>query len=503
MASLINTLSVSDIKQCSKEELHTAFLNLNTDKQDIRKLPSNIRKIIIWITEYSKNNDIDLINEENPREKILSQLMESENLAELWIWNLVNDILTKDSTSNESELNYYKKLAYCDKETWLANKAKFLDDISSVEWDKTILLLKIDWFSELNNIYHNSWWDVILKEISNKLKGTYWAKGYEVYRVSWVTFWLLKKWKENNNFNIDNFSINDKELWNVDIEIRTWIASGKNVTFENASIALSNTNKTWEVKEYNQELEDELHSKWLDYLEWKNKVREAIKEWRIVPFFQWIRDNVRWEINKFESLVRLKEWEKVFTPWFFLDKIKWTGLMKDLTRAMVSETIKAMQWNSYSLSINLTEHDINDAQIYDLIKNELKKYGIDSSRLIVEILEETSWTNEKFIKSIERLKKFGIKIAIDDFWTGFSGFWRVYDVKPDFFKIDWSLIKWITEDSSKLEMVRWIISFAHNMWAKVIAEFVETEEIQELLIEMGVDYSQWYLFSKPTEELEI
>ncbi|MBT4632626.1 hypothetical protein HOB94_01220 [bacterium] len=47
MASLINTLSVSDIKQCSKEELHTAFLNLNTDKQDIRKLPSNIRKIII------------------------------------------------------------------------------------------------------------------------------------------------------------------------------------------------------------------------------------------------------------------------------------------------------------------------------------------------------------------------------------------------------------------------------------------------------------------------
>ena len=129
-----------------------------------------------------------------------------------------------------------------------------------------------------------------------------------------TNFWLLKKWKENNNFNIDNFSINDKELWNVDIEIRTWIASGKNVTFENASIALSNTNKTWEVKEYNQELEDELHSKWLDYLEWKNKVREAIKEWRIVPFFQWIRDNVRWEINKFESLVRLKEWEKVFTP---------------------------------------------------------------------------------------------------------------------------------------------------------------------------------------------
>ncbi|MEA3552908.1 MAG: EAL domain-containing protein, partial [Campylobacterota bacterium] len=94
-------------------------------------------------------------------------------------------------------------------------------------------------------------------------------------------------------------------------------------------------------------------------------------------------------------------------------------------------------------------------------------------------------------------KDFGVKIAIDDFGAGYSNFERLVDYKPDILKIDGCLIRDIETNNYSHCVVRTIVSFATEQNIKTIAEYVENEEIFNILDDLGVDYSQGYYFGKP------
>jgi EAL domain-containing protein (putative c-di-GMP-specific phosphodiesterase class I) len=96
----------------------------------------------------------------------------------------------------------------------------------------------------------------------------------------------------------------------------------------------------------------------------------------------------------------------------------------------------------------------------------------------------------------------GIKIAIDDFGVGYSNFERLLEFEPDIIKIDGSLVRNITKDRYSRDVVESIVKFAKKQNILTIAEFVENEEIFNLLSELEVDYSQGYYFGKP-EELKL
>jgi EAL domain-containing protein (putative c-di-GMP-specific phosphodiesterase class I) len=98
---------------------------------------------------------------------------------------------------------------------------------------------------------------------------------------------------------------------------------------------------------------------------------------------------------------------------------------------------------------------------------------------------------------IDNVLKLNANIAIDDFGEGYSNFSRIVDYKADIIKIDGSLIKNIDKDETKQSIVQAIVSFAKKENKKTVAEFVENEEIYEILLNLGVDYSQGYYFSKP------
>lgn len=118
--------------------------------------------------------------------------------------------------------------------------------------------------------------------------------------------------------------------------------------------------------------------------------------------------------------------------------------------------------------------------------------------LTLEILEEVDPADsERAVETVGELKALGCRIGIDDFGSRYSNFARLRDFEPDYVKIDMKYVRNIHRNERNRILVETIVGYAHKNGIKVIAEGIETPEEQETIVQLGVDYSQGYLFSKP------
>ena len=152
--------------------------------------------------------------------------------------------------------------------------------------------------------------------------------------------------------------------------------------------------------------------------------------------------------------------------------------------------------------MNLSFKDILNYEFIDYLNNDLEKLKFeDRNRLVFEILESENLSDYDFLEEfVLKYKKLGVKIAIDDFGSGYSNFIRIIRLKPDYLKIDGSLIKNIDKDNNSYEIVKSIIAFSKTLNIRTIAEYVHSEEIFNLLLELDVDEFQGYYFGKPDED---
>ena len=95
----------------------------------------------------------------------------------------------------------------------------------------------------------------------------------------------------------------------------------------------------------------------------------------------------------------------------------------------------------------------------------------------------------------------GVKIAVDDFGTGYSNFSYLLELKPDYLKIDGSIIKNIDTNRNSQEIVKAIVSFAKSLHVKTIAEFVCSKEVYEKCLKLGIDEFQGYYLGEPKANL--
>ena len=168
---------------------------------------------------------------------------------------------------------------------------------------------------------------------------------------------------------------------------------------------------------------------------------------------------------------------------------------------MIAKTFAAFENSEYEFSLNLTMSDIVSDETRLYIYRMLEESNA-SSRVVFEIVESEGIANyEEVIDFIKTVKPFGCKIAIDDFGTGYSNFSYLSKLDVDYIKIDGSLAKNINRDSDHLFTVQSILFFAQKKGIKTIAEFVEDDQILTTLLELGVDYSQGYLFSVPSPDI--
>ncbi|WP_188109479.1 bifunctional diguanylate cyclase/phosphodiesterase [Sulfurimonas indica] len=434
-------------------------------------------------------------------------------LLKFFVYNKNRNITTKLKEKNQQLLEYTKELRtmlYTDSLTGLKNRTALLEDKNKRD-SMVLILLNIDRFSQINDLFGEKFGNRVLIAFSQLLKNNLKIhKNCEVYRLSGDEFVILSGERDakiltNNIAQLVNY-INENPLEIEDQEIALHITVG--ISTESTEQLLPTANMALKAARrskksiifYTEEIS--LNEEYENNIRWIKEIKEAIKEDRIVLFYQPIMDNESNEICKYETLIRLIDQEgNIIAPNKFLEIAKKSKLYKQLTRIVIQKSFEAFKENDFDFSINLTIDDILDKKITTMIERTLQNYNI-SHRVIFEIVESESIENfEKVEDFINMVKSYGCKIAIDDFGTGYSNFEHLMKLQADFIKIDGSIIKEIVHNKRSEIITSVIVAFAKEMQIKTIAEYVENEDIHNKLIKLGVNKSQGYFFDKPQPNL--
>jgi EAL domain-containing protein (putative c-di-GMP-specific phosphodiesterase class I) len=235
-------------------------------------------------------------------------------------------------------------------------------------------------------------------------------------------------------------------------------------------------------------------SKDKEYFEMRKLIKTAIEKNQITPYAQAIVNNEGKTI-KYELLMRIVTEDKVIPP-YFLDYAKKAKLYNKLSQQMLKKCFKFIEKTDVLCSINIDLEDIKNEETVKKLESYIDKV---KKPVVFEILEYDSMSDYILFKEfVDKFRNKGVLFAIDDFGSGFSNYKEIISLKPDYLKIDGSLIKNILEDNENLLLVYSIISLTSMLDIKTTAEFVENKEIFEKLKSIGIDESQGYYFAKPT-----
>ena len=239
-----------------------------------------------------------------------------------------------------------------------------------------------------------------------------------------------------------------------------------------------------------------------------NVVNYAIAHDKIIPYFQGIYDNRENKINHYESLMRLEDENgKVYYPDEFLGVARSFGHLYDsLSKKMISRVFDIFKdCEKTSVSINMGIRDIKNSELTEYIFDFMASVK-HPGNFVFEILENEDIDEyDVMVAFVDRIHALGGKISIDDFGSGYSNLQHLMSVHSDFIKIDGSIVKQCC-DSEESEKLIAIIAGWKNFSTRdiaIVAEYVENQGIQEKMTRFGVDYSQGFLFSKPTPEINL
>ena len=231
-------------------------------------------------------------------------------------------------------------------------------------------------------------------------------------------------------------------------------------------------------------------------------IDKAIEEDRVIPVYQPIMTSETKEIHKYECLVRIKKEDgSLMSPFFFLDIAKQSDQYPQITRIMIEKTFSYMKDKDCDFSINLNSIDMEDDELLKFLFNKIDEYNIHN-RLIIELLEDESIHNfEIVLDFIKDIKRLGVKIAIDDYGSGYSNLDRIFQFKPDFLKIDGTIIKGITTDDTKVAIAKSAVYLSKQLGICTVGEFIADKELFDKAIEIGIDFLQGYYMSEPLENI--
>ena len=235
-------------------------------------------------------------------------------------------------------------------------------------------------------------------------------------------------------------------------------------------------------------------------------MKDALKQKQFSVYYQPKHDAKTGEISGAEALVRWNHPEygflspADFIPLFEengfitkLDSYVWDTVCEDL-RGWIDDGIKPVP-----ISVNASRRDMLSMDTPDQLLLPVRQNGIDVGLLHIEITESASVNDDVILEKVKAVRDIGIKIELDDFGSGQSSLGTIRDIPADIIKLDMSFVRHIEQQK---EIVKMIISLAHALGHKIVAEGVENEEQLAILRDFGCDYIQGFYFSKPLPQNE-
>jgi diguanylate cyclase (GGDEF)-like protein len=235
-------------------------------------------------------------------------------------------------------------------------------------------------------------------------------------------------------------------------------------------------------------------------------IRGAVVAREIMPFYQPIVRASDFQPVGMEALVRwVRQEDQVVPPALFMAALTdplLSTVIGEVMLTAVAAQIAAWQEDGGAVvpvSVNVASDQIAWPDFAPALLNLLAAYDVAPDLVSVEITEDVILSQDRhaLVGALEALSRAGIKIDFDDFGTGYASLTHLKEYPVDRIKLDRSFISQLPHDRESLGIVRAVISLAHELHKEVIAEGVETAEQAELLADMGCDFLQGYLFSKP------
>lgn len=451
-----------------------------------------------------------------------------------WQWYLMRGSISQDAASGQKIISgvmvdihhqkvqeeYIQYLAEHDTLTGLLTRRKF-EEIAAQSINAgqkgALLLIDIDNFKYINDYYGHLYGDQVLRHFSQRLSRFFDQEG-SLYRLGGDEFIVHLTDKVDRDLiqqMILTFAqtLNENQ-WIEGFEQRLTLSTGVAVYPQDASrvedllmkadMAMYQAKKSGKNKHYFYS--DDLQQALEHRLQVENHLRHALANNGFEVHYQPVIDAITNRIAYFEALIRLRD--AVYTPTDLVNIAEESGIIHVIGEWVLVQVVEQLAlWKKMGktlcpVAVNLSPRQMMDPKLVQTIDQVLRRFKIPAHYLEIEITENILVENRaENLKTLEALRKLGIRIALDDFGTGYSSLNYLTFIPVDKIKLDKSLKdKFI--DLESIQVMDSLISLAHGLQLKVVAEGVESELERKRLLYGKCDYLQGYFFSKPLSALD-
>jgi len=503
---LVSSSEVSDVVervkgvQRSKTLIHIAAFIHNTVL--VQNLKNELSKAVPHAHIVMLNHDDK--NKTSVTVYTIDKAIKPENITDEILKALHLDSFDKDISIQEYRNQLFQRY-FTDHLTNLPNQYQLRKDLQAHD-EYGLILIKIDNFQTINNFYGFVVGDYVIEEVGRYLKEN--LDEHEVYRLSGAEFAVtleqslgfydLKEYLNELYSRIKNTVVKyqDTKVF-VDFTISSSANTDNSNIFSKVSMALKYAQESgipfW-IYEDRMNFENEYERN----LQLSGIVRDAVEASRIVPYYQSIVDNKTNKIVKYECLARLIDVNgKTLSPHLFIPVSKKIKIYNEVTKLILEKAFETFEYSEYAFNVNLSIEDIINNEVFSFIIDKLKTSRA-APRVTFELLESEAIQDFKKVERfVNEVKRYGAKVAIDDFGSGYSNFSYLTQMKIDYIKIDGSLIKNIDVDKPTLLVVETIVDFAKKLGIKTIAEYVHSSVIMDKVKELDIDYAQGFYIDEP------
>ena len=433
-------------------------------------------------------------------------------------------ILTVIEMREKAQRRKIYETAFKDNVTGSYNMARFRFEMESILQQKldqnfVLIVLDIDKFKLINDLYGFRQGDLVLNHISNVLaENTNKSKGEIFGRLIGDTFLLLLTYKEEKEITerVEKIAQSIKNCYAVtdmNYTISAYFGIYKitedlpfYLMLDRAGLAKKNAKESINTKY--MFYDDNSFQNVLQKKEIENSMQQALKDEEFKLYFQPKCSFNKDKICSAEVLVRWENRKRgLITPDKFIPIFENNGFIIKLDFYVLEQALKHLRtWldaglKPYKLSINFSRLHLREELTLPKIKILLDFYKIPAELIEIEITESTVMNNIPDVKLfIDALHSLGISVAMDDFGSGYSSLNVLKDLPFDTLKIDKEFLRDLGSNPRTSGVLKGIIAMLKNLKTAIVAEGVETEEQVKFLTALKCDLAQGFLYYKPLKE---
>ena len=464
--------------------------------------------------------------------EIWNQHKDGSHYAE---WLTINTILTNDGkvfrrvalfsdiTESKKATERIWEQANYDSLTQLPNRTMFLDrldlDIKVAlrsEKPLAVIFLDLDHFKEVNDTLGHDKGDELLCEAAKRI--TFYVRESDtVARVGGDEFIIILP-ELDNTYIIDRvaqdiihtlsqpFNLSENQAYvSASLGIALYPNDANNaedlIKHADQAMYLSKEQGRSRYCYFTQSMQDQAQFRMFLI----NDIRSALAAEQYELYYQPIVDLITGDIVKAEALIRWHHPTRgMVSPVEFIPLAEESGLIIEIGDWVFKQAaLQVKSWRdtynkNLQVSINKSPVQFRAATNCDDWLNYLNEIGLSGKAIVIEITEGLLMDNSENISDqLLQYRDAGVQVSLDDFGTGYSALSYLNKFDIDFLKIDQSFTRNLAPGSNDMALSEAIILMAHTLGLEVIAEGIETEQQQQLLIGAGCNYGQGYLFSKP------